>query len=94
MVVPEEPAPVNPVNPSEPLKLPPTDAVVEESPLLHSISLQDSAVSRAEKIESNGVDATNNTDVTAKRSAECIAGGTPPAKRVKGVAPIKAEYFS
>ncbi len=91
MIVLGDLAPANPVDPSEPLKLPPPDAVVEKSALLYSISLQDSAVSRAEKIESNGVDAAHNTD--AKRSAECTADEAPSAKRVKGTAPIKAEYI-
>lgn len=81
----------DPVNHSERLNLPPPEAVVGGPALLEPVSLDDSAVSRAEKIESNGIDAANNTHPIAKRRADCAADETSPAKRVKGTAPIKAQ---
>lgn len=88
-----EPAPVNPLDPTEPLAVP--DPGVQRDPA-HPPQpplATDSAVTKAEKLERNAPDATPSA---LKRKAEpetsdvALASGEPPRKR--GVASIKPEF--
>ena len=93
----QEPLPTNPLNPSEALKIPAShhqsrDANPAQPPLPG-----DSAVTRAEKHEGNGLDQNDDFPPAKKLKLEPVVDSELPAKvdnRRKGVASIKPEYIS
>lgn len=87
----------NPVEPSQSLKRPLDGEQLEEAHPPQSILPEDSAVTKAEKVERNGTNAdfVSNGEPAAKRVRTEEQDNKPIAtdsrERVRGIAPIKAE---
>jgi tRNA-dihydrouridine synthase 3 len=84
---------INPVEPSQPLKRPLDGEQLEEAHPPQPILPGDSATTKAEQVERNGV--TGNGEPAAKKARLDAPEGesqpTPETGRVHGIAPIKAE---
>ena len=87
----------NPVEPSQSLKRPLDGEQLEEAHPPQPILPEDSAVTKAEKVERNGANGSSvsNGEPAAKRvkvqEQDQKSTPTDSRDRVKGVAPIKAE---
>lgn len=86
----------NPLDPTEPLQRPPPHVVSDEAHPPQPLFPEDSAVTKAEKLERNGpgTDALNDyAEPPAKRVRleASLDGSVAPSARQKGVAPIKSE---
>ncbi|KAM3065900.1 tRNA-dihydrouridine synthase 3 [Clarireedia jacksonii] len=89
---------INPVEPSQPLKRPLDGEQLEEAHPPQPILPGDSATTKAEQVERNGVtDSFGNGEPAAKKARldapEADSQPTSEVGRVHGIAPIKAEYL-
>lgn len=85
----EQPPSTNPVEPSEPLQKPASDTITNEAHPPQPPLPNDSAVTKAEKVERNGADASNSSVKRPREPDDDFPSSEPPRKR--GVAPIKSE---
>ncbi|KAF7961073.1 hypothetical protein EAE96_000740 [Botrytis aclada] len=89
----------NPVDPSQSLKRPLDGEKLEEAHPPQPILPEDSAVTKAEKVERNGTngDSVDNGEPSAKRAKIEEQNVKPTATdsrdRIRGIAPVKAEYL-
>lgn len=88
----------NPLEPSQSLKRPLDGERTEEAHPPQPIFPEDSAVTKAEKVERNGAipDSNKNGEPAAKKAKieeqDNKTAVTDSRERVRGIAPIKAEY--